>query len=334
MRIPRRLFAGVLAVFAAAACIAFAAPPADPRPVAPAVVPAVRVPHASQATMLGVAHAGPRLVAVGDHGVVLLSDDGGRTQRQAAEVPVDATLTSVSFADGRRGWAVGHWGVILHTEDGGETWTLQRKETATDRPLFAVHFFDARSGVAVGLWSLVLVTGDGGAHWTTVDLPPPQGAKRADLNLYGLFADGHGRVFAAAEKGTVLRSDDRGLHWIYLPTGYNGSFWTGLVTPEGAILAAGLRGSVYRSTDDGASWRRVDSHSTSSVTALAQAGDRVVGVGLDGLELRSDDAGASFQVSVRPDRLPLAAVAVMPGGRIVRYSTQGVVHADGDAGGR
>ncbi len=334
MRILDHILSNGLIVLAATSCIAAAADATEPATPAPIAVPAAHVPYASQAMMLGVARAGSRLVAVGDHGVILLSDDGGKTQRQATQVPVDSALTSVSFANARQGWAVGHWGVILHTEDGGQIWTLQRMDAQTDRPLFAVHFFDARTGVAVGLWSLVLATEDGGAHWHPVDVPPPEGAKKADLNLYGLFADGRGRVFAAAEKGMVLRSDDRGQHWSYLATGYKGSFWTGLETPEGVLLVAGLRGSLYRSADDGATWQRVDTHSKSSVTALAEVGVRVVGVGLDGLELRSDDAGATFAATVRPDRLPLTAVAVAKDGNPVLYSRQGVVRDDANAPGK
>lgn len=334
MRTLRFLVSLVLAVLATTARIATAADAVPPASLAPIVAPAARVPYASQAMMLGATLAGSRIVAVGDHGVVLLSDDDGKTQHQATLVPVDVTLTSVSFANERQGWAVGHWGVILHTEDGGRTWKLQRMDTQTDRPLFAVHFFDARTGVAVGLWSLVLVTEDGGTHWQPVPMLPPEGAKKADLNLYGLFADERGRIFAAAEKGMVLRSDDRGLSWRYLATGYRGSFWTGLVTPEGTLLAAGLRGSLYRSADDGATWQRIDTHSKSSVTALAQGEGRVLGIGLDGLELRSDDAGASFKTTVRPDRLPLTTMAVSVDGHPVLYSRQGVVHADAGPSGK
>ncbi|HET7866934.1 MAG TPA: YCF48-related protein, partial [Burkholderiaceae bacterium] len=169
-------------------------------PPSPTVVPAAQTRHAAQATMLAATRAGARIVAVGDHGIILLSDDGGRSHRQAKSVPLDATLTSVSFATATRGWAAGHWGAVLRTDDGGETWTRQRLDTSQDRPLFALHFFDANHGVAVGLWSLVLVTDDGGQSWKAVELAPPEGAKKADLNLLGLFADGAGRLFAAGEK--------------------------------------------------------------------------------------------------------------------------------------
>lgn len=324
-RLKTLLLAG-LAVMSCGAGGADAAPVNGALPAEPIVAPAARVPQAARAALLASARAGARLVAVGERGVVMLSDDQGKTFRQARDVPVDVTLTSVSFADDRQGWAVGHWGVVLATRDGGETWAIQRKDVQVDRPLFAVHFFDARNGVAVGLWSLVLVTDDAGANWRSVALPPPEGSKRADLNLLGLFADDRGRVYAAAERGMVLRSDDRGASWIYAATGYKGSFWTGLALPGGVLLAGGLRGSLYRSVDDGRNWARVATGSKSSITGMAVREGRVVAVGLDGLVLRSTDAGATFTSEVRTDRAALTGVTMTSGGRTVLLSRQGVVH--------
>lgn len=301
-----------------------AVPNASP-PTSLALVPAQHVAYATQAAMLSSTRAGVRIVAVGDRGVVLLSDDEGKSFRQAKSVPTDSTLTSVSFIDERQGWAVGHWGVVLHSADGGETWALQRSDLKNDRPLFALNFFNAKQGVAVGLWSLVLVTEDGGATWQTVTMPIPAGAKKADLNLLGLFVDTKGHVFATAERGMVLRSGDQGRTWSYLPTGYKGSFWSGLATRDGALLVAGLRGSLYRSGDEGRSWARVDTHSKSSITALVQAGTDVVGVGLDGLLLRSSDGGASFKSEVRTDRVSLTAVTTDAKGQPLLFSRQGVV---------
>ena len=317
----------LLACLAAMTCgIAIGAPVEGAvLPAQPVVAPAARVPQAARAGLLASARAGARLVAVGERGVVMLSDDQGRTFRQAREVPVDVTLTSVSFADEVQGWAVGHWGVVLATRDGGETWTVQRQDAGEDRPLFGVHFFDAHHGVAVGLWSLVLVTADAGATWRSIAPPPPAGSMKADLNLLGLFADDRGRVYAAAERGMLLRSDDRGASWTYASTGYKGSFWTGLALPGGVLLAAGLRGSLYRSADDGRSWVRVETGSTSSITAMAVHEDKVVAVGLDGLMLRSSDAGATFSSQVRTDRAALTGVTTTSGGRTVLLSRQGVV---------
>ena len=297
--------------------------PADGVPAT--LVPAHRVAHAVRAEMSGIAVVGQRLVAVGDHGVVLLSDDAGTAWRQATSVPVDARLNATSFVDERHGWAVGHRGVILHTQDGGDTWILQRSAAQEDRPLFAVHFFDASHGVAVGLWSLVLLTDDGGKTWREQTVTPPPGAKKADLNLLGLFADAKGRLFAVAEKGMVLVSDDQGHAWRYIETGYQGSFWTGAATSDGALLVAGLRGSLYRSVDDGKTWSRIETGGKASITGIAGADGRVLVVGLDGLVLRSKDNAASFEPAMRPDRLGLTAAALLPQGREVLLSRNGPV---------
>jgi photosystem II stability/assembly factor-like uncharacterized protein len=79
---------------------------------------------AAGSAMLAVARTGKRLVAAGERGIVLLSDDGGNSWHQA-QVPVSTTLTALQFVDPRNGWAVGHLGVVLQTTDAGATWTLQ-----------------------------------------------------------------------------------------------------------------------------------------------------------------------------------------------------------------
>jgi photosystem II stability/assembly factor-like uncharacterized protein len=315
---------GALLAWAAllAAWSARSAPLPDGPPPAQA---ALASPLAASALMLGAARAGARSVAVGEHGIVLLSDDGAAAPRQAASVPVRSLLTAVHFIDARRGWAVGHHGVILASIDGGEHWLAQRRDTTADRPLFAVHFFDERHGVAVGLWSLVLITEDGGRHWTEQPLPAPPGGGRADANLLGLFADAQGRLYATAERGLLLRSDDRGRRWQYLSTGYTGSFWTGTALADGSLLAAGQRGSLYRSGDDGRSWQRVPLQSKSSITAIAQGGGDVRLVGLDGLVARSVDGARSFQPAVRQDGLPLTALLFRPGRGWQLWSRQGLV---------
>lgn len=286
-------------------------------------VPAMPSAIASQAMVLGATRAAQRLVSVGESGIVLLSDDEGRSWRQAAAVPVTSTLTAVSFATAQQGWAVGHWGAILHSSDAGQSWQIQRLVTTEDRPLFAVHFFDAQRGVAVGLWSLVLTTDDGGQNWTPRQLPAPPGSKKADLNLWHLFAGPQGRLFAAAERGMVLQSDDFGRSWRYLSTGYAGSLWSGTVLDDGTLLVGGQRGSLYRSSDQGRSWQRIALDTKSSITALAHDRSRVMAVGLDGLRALSTDGALSFELLPRPDRRPLTAVLRSSGGTWLTGSRAG-----------
>jgi len=304
--------------------LAQAGEPGVPAPRAADITPA-----SVDTSLLAAAQAGGRIVAVGDNGVVLLSDNGGRHYRQAREVPVDAMLTGVSFVDDRFGWAVGHRGAIIQTRDRGETWTLQRDAAQEDRPLFAVHFFDRNEGVAVGLWSLVLRTSDGGATWTPVTMEPPPGAKKADLNLLGLFTDAKGTLYACGERGYVLASTDRGRHWRYLRTGAAGTLWAGtaLVDANGneTLLVGGLRGALYRSTDGGEQWSAIPIPSKGSITALASSGRDVVAVGLDGVRASSTDGGATFKVETLAQRTALTAVLPGADGAWVLFSRAGPV---------
>jgi photosystem II stability/assembly factor-like uncharacterized protein len=300
----------------------FGAPPAD-KP-ALRLAPADARPGAAASTMLAAARAGRRIVAVGERGTVLLSDDDGATFRQADAVPASATLTGVSFADERRGWAVGHAGVVLHTADAGSTWALQRSDLAHDQPLLAVHFSDAENGVAVGLWALVLVTQDGGRQWQAVALPAAPGTRKTDLNLYGLFADRRGSLFACAEQGRVLRSTDGGRSWQTLETGYRGSLWAGAALADGALLVGGLRGTLLRSSDGGSTWQSLDSGRKSSITGLAQLPDgRVVASALDGVVLVSSDGGRTFKAAQSADRLTYTAVLANAAGKPLLMSRAG-----------
>lgn len=315
-------------VLAAGQAASQAAPPAEAA-AKPAlkVTPAERLSAATSVKILAATRAGTRIVAVGDHGVVLLSDDQGKSFRQATTVPVSSTLTAVTFVDARNGWAVGHWGAILKTADGGQTWSQQRSDFQADQPLFSVHFKNASEGWAVGLWSLMLHTSDGGASWTPVALPPPPNAKKADRNLYAIFSDAKGGLFITSEQGRVLRSLDDGKTWTYAETGYGGSFWSGTALKDGTLLVGGLRGTIYRSTDCGDSWQPAKTALKSSVTAIAQrAGGPVLAVGLDGMTLESTDGGLSFSGNQRPDRAALTAVLDGPAGSAaVLFSTHGPI---------
>ncbi|KVO30626.1 glycosyl hydrolase [Burkholderia ubonensis] len=269
--------------------------------------------------------AGRRVVAVGEHGVILLSDDDGRTWRQSRRVPVSATLSAITFADAQHGWAVGQWGVILATADGGETWEKQRIDTSVDQPLFSVIFTNARDGIAVGLWSLMLQTHDGGRTWTRTTLPKPPGGGKADRNLYHVFADRQGALYIVSEQGTVLKSTDGGANWRYLQTGGKGSLWTGVAMPDGRIVVGGLLGSLFQSSDGGATWAPLNPRTKSSITDVVATGNGLLAVGLDGLVLTQRANGESFELAQRPDRATLTAALVGAGGKPLLFSQDGVL---------
>ena len=86
--------------------------------------PAMQIVASSRAVFIDLARAADRLIAVGERGLIVLSDDNGQSWRQVP-VPVSVSLSAVYFVDAQRGWAVGHAGTVLATIDGGEHWAVQ-----------------------------------------------------------------------------------------------------------------------------------------------------------------------------------------------------------------
>ncbi|MBC3935906.1 glycosyl hydrolase [Undibacterium sp. CY7W] len=295
------------------------------------VKPARIAPSAQTAMMLAAASAGSRIVAVGERGVVLLSDDAGKSFHQAASVPISATLTSVHFIDTKNGWAAGHWGAILKTGDAGETWQLLRSDTKVDQPLFSIYFKDARNGWAAGLWSLLLSTSDGGATWQSVSLPVPAGESKADRNLFAIFSDQEGGLAITAERGTIVHSADGGSSWTYIDTGYKGSLWAGTVLQDGTWMVGGLRGTMLRSADHGKTWHSSPTGTKSSLTGIMQAKNgAVIAVGFDGVMLTSRDNGMTFSIKQRPDRASITAAVLAQDLNPVTFSQSGPMKDVGD----
>jgi len=269
--------------------------------------PAATSPLAERGLVVGLAKAGERLVALGQRGHVLTSDDAGKSWRQS-QVPVSSDLVAAHFATPELGWAVGHDGVILHSRDGGLSWSRQFDgrqlgPQGAETPLLDVHFDDAQHGLAVGAFGTVLRTDDGGARWQAVPslIDNPQG-----LHLYALRRIG-AELFVAGEQGLLFKREaDR---FTQLKTPYAGTLF-GVVGNERALVAHGLRGNLVRSTDGGRSWAAVQSGVAVGLPAATlDARGRFVIVSQAGHVLLSHDDGASFAPQKIERPLPVAAVA-------------------------
>ncbi|MDR3415499.1 MAG: YCF48-related protein [Nevskia sp.] len=322
MLLQKTSFAVILLMLGNGVALAADAPPASMQK------PAVIVPDAMRAPILAAARAGRRIVAAGDHGVILLSDDDGAHFRQADTVPTQALLTSLSFVDDRHGWAAGHDGVILHTEDGGDHWTLQREDLDGDKPLFSILFKDARHGFAVGLFGTAVQTADGGASWTPLQV---EAGADTDHHLYCLFGDPATALYIAAENGLIYRSADGDASWNEVKTANPGSFWTGLQLRDGSLLAAGQRGHVFVSRDQGANWSEVPSGTDQSLTGIVQNADgSILITGLGGVTLTSADGAHSFIAHTRTDRVPLNAALAGSSSAPLLFGDQGVTGPERD----
>lgn len=269
--------------------------------------PAVSVRQPERAVLLAMAKAGDRIVAVGERGIIALSDDGGARWRQAP-CPVSVTLTMVRFVDAKNGVAVGHGGSVLMTADGGESWVLKldgkragdlaRKAAASpeaqkeadrlitdgpDKPFLDVVVWDARRMLAIGAYGLAFHTSDGGSSWTPwmSRLPNPKG-----LHWYVGRRQGDA-LLLAGEQGLIARSDDGGATFKPMASPYKGSWFVGEIQAGGALVLAGLRGNVWRSPDGGTSWSQVANPVPASITAMTTT---------EGGFLLASQAGSVFQL--------------------------------------
>ncbi len=315
--------------------------------------PAGMTTRAARSLLTRVVRAGDRLVALGERGLVVLSDDGGRQWRQA-RVPVSVTLTSASFINARQGWMTGHSGVVLHTTDGGENWTVQTDgvalanaalvqakalpETATgreksiqqaqrlvdegaDKPLLSICFIDAQRGLAVGAFGLSAATGDGGKTWAPCGdrMPNPQG-----MHLYATAHDGKFWT-VGGEQGVLMRSHDDRASFIPLTSPFKRSLFTATALRQGGFVFAGLLGSACRVAPDGTAVAPVTLPSPLTVLSCTELRDgRVMLLAQGGRLLVSSDAGATFTEQKPPMRQQLTSLAEASDGGLVATSLGGV----------
>lgn len=273
---------GAAVVGCGLAFFAQAAPEPDvvPGPLAPVTVQRLLITDAER--------IGQRIVAVGDRGYVIVSDDQGKSWKRA-KAPAAPLLTAVDFVDDQSGLAVGHDSVILATRDRGETWTQVFAAPAEQRPLLDVLFVTAESAIAVGAYGAYYESADGGRTWAARKVIAD------DKHLNAILDVGEAGLVILGEAGTILASADAGKTWAPVTAPYKGSLFGGLIANDGAVVAFGMRGRIFRSTDRGKTWKQVDNPSVASL----MGGDRLpdgalVVAGAAGTVLVSRDNGQSF----------------------------------------
>jgi photosystem II stability/assembly factor-like uncharacterized protein len=312
---------------------------------------------AAKSLLNGVATAGQRVVAVGQRGHILYSDDGGKTWVQAA-VPVSSDLVAVSFPTPAKGWAVGHDGIVLHSSDSGATWTRQLdgrsagklmadfyaaqadKGTlgapdaaaalvdeakrigaqAAENSFLDVWFADENNGYIVGAFNLIFRTADGGKTWEPWFHRTENPSR---LHLYAIRPAKDG-LYVVGEQGTILKLDAAGRRFTAQTTGYKGTFF-GIAGDERAAIVFGLRGNAYRSSDGGRNWQKIETGLRDGITGAASCADgRLILVSQSGRMLLSENAGESFNAVKIDQPTPASSIVCLDKGNAVVAGPRGV----------
>jgi photosystem II stability/assembly factor-like uncharacterized protein len=320
--------------------------------------PAIQSRAAAHSVLLDVTKAGNRIVAVGERGIIVFSDDGGRNWRQAL-VPTSVSLNAVRFVSPKVGWAVGHSGVVLHTDDGGESWTRQldgitlaklavesaqslvdssgaKKDGAQklladaqrlvtdgpDKPFLSLYFENETTGYVVGAYGLIFRTDDAGKNWKPwmEHVENPRG-----MHIYAIAGVGK-TIYLAGEQGLFLRSTDDGMKFTQVETPYKGTYFELIALPSGEVILCGMRGNAYLSTDQRKSFKKIDVPIPVSFSAATVLGDgSLIFANQAGQLMASTDRGQTIHPLPAMGLPPISGITDAGGGMLMTVGYAGAI---------
>jgi photosystem II stability/assembly factor-like uncharacterized protein len=273
--------------------------------------------RAQHGLLLGLARAGNRVVAVGNDGNVLLSDDEGQTWR-LAKPATDELLTSVVFTSPKEGWAVGQDETVLHSTDAGETWTRQYIKPAADQVLFTIISLAPGHLFSSGSYNLILETQDGGANWK-------------ESKIDNLDDDYH--LNCAVNRGDDVMVTGEGGHafiryagaWTPMKLPYEGSQFACATGADGSFYSFGLRGTAFRALPGAKEWTKLDSGTQRSFFGAANlANGHIALVGGNGLVELLDTTTGKMSPVPRPTAETLSGVIESKDGKLIIVGDDGV----------
>ncbi len=288
--------------------------------------PAYMSTKAPKALMLSVLTSGSRLIAAGEHGVIVYSDDQGQHWTQA-QSPVSVMLVALTRAAPGHVWAVGHDGAVLASDDNGLHWerrfdgnqanSLMQQQASQQLEL-------ARQGHAPD------VVTDAENALADVEAALKFGPSRPLLSVWfkneneGWVVGSYGQIFHTTDAGHKWESisnrlqNKDGLH-------YNQIVGNG----EGELLIAGEAGKIYQSKDWGKSWQTKDTGYQGQLygvlTIPDASGETLLAYGFAGHAFRSGERNTTWHELTSTTRKNLIGGYTLPGGGVRLIAQDGAV---------
>lgn len=278
---------------------------------------------------MDVVDTGKRLVAVGEWGHIIYSDDQGESWKQA-EVPVSVTLNAVCFPSEQQGWAVGHDSVVLHSSDYGKTWHKQLDGSMINQPILdQVELIlgekndELDSATAEDRPRLEMERDDLRYFRNDMKIAVREGPTRPFLDVW-FKNERQGLIVGAF--GMILRTEDGGRSWLPILDkihNLNGFGYYGIASAGKTLFLVGERGMIFRSDDDGDSWQQLKSPYEGSFFGVAAVPDGgvVVVFGLRGNTFQSTDGGQSWLQFANLQGTSLQAGTFLADGTLVIVGT-------------
>lgn len=269
------------------------------------------MPKADRSMLLDIQKYSDKMVAVGERGHVLISNDGGQTWQQKP-VPTAKMLTAVHFVDANNGWAVGHDGHIVMSKDGGETWTLQRDGLAAQKLRNEQKLKNSRAELRrlQRLQDEGVEEVDGEsidelideAEWQKESAQEDLHAATVAPPLMDVWFANEKQGFAVGAFGVFLSTEDGGATWNdrtdEFAESVDGFHLNGLSgTRDGLVVLVGEAAYLAVSNDFGKTWQVIEQDHEGTYFAVESNADGslIVATGLRGLTVRSQDKGQTWE---------------------------------------
>lgn len=239
-------------------------------------------------------------ILVGEYGRILTRHNSSQVWQQA-QVPVQTTITAVTFVDKNTVWAVGHQGVILKSNDAGKTWVKNfdgtdlvgllrvslEQQVAKLTPALAAETDEDRYD------ELEILLDD--ASYKLEDLTDESGIEIAFFDVRFLTPQ---LGFVIGAYGSMLKTTDGGKNWQFV--GFDipnpdGLHLNAFATAGDNLFVVGEAGFAMRTLDDGINWQRLDIDYQGSLFGMKGNAEVIYSYGLRGNMFASYDAGDNWQ---------------------------------------
>jgi hypothetical protein len=244
-------------------------------------------------------------IAVGDHGMILASQDGGQSWTPSRGA-VECQLNDVIWYDALRVIAVGGGidpvtrisrGVVLVSSDAGQTW---RRSNDSDLPRMRVIQTGPKAAAA-GRQRMRSITAHGDADpvsgATTFETRDAGRSWQAVLDPPGSSPTGGFNAASQAALSDKATTADLAAQWSRL-TNAHAVIRTSCRVNEQTVLCAGDHGSILRSTDGGKTWKAVHGGNSSSALLVIARGREQIPWSLIGRETLEKRLRANIVVGV------------------------------------
>lgn len=235
---------------------------------------------------------GHTIIAVGDRGIILRSENFGATWSKPFS-RTEERLLDVSFLDFNNGMVssanlAGGFSIVLQTFLGGRQW-LER-DILLQKELWAIEYINALTAIVVGAEGAIAKTLDGGSSWRTINSPTAN-----DLLGIDFINDKSG--FVVGSSGTLLQTSDGGNTWTPQTVNPKLTFWSLAFSDSSTGYIVGENGTILKSNDAGLSWTKQTTGLTETLFGVAfVTPDTGIVVGQNGAILQTTDGGDIWKV--------------------------------------